>query len=67
MSEAIAYYVFSLALSAAIAVALGRSLIVSHGTKIVPSLCALALLFGLLLGWAVNGYIAYVRESALRF
>jgi hypothetical protein len=25
------------------------------------------LLVGLLLGWAINGYIAYVRESAQRF
>jgi hypothetical protein len=67
VTEAIAYYVFGFALSAALAVAVGRSLVVSHGKKIVPSLCVLAVLLGLLVGWAINGYIAYIRESALRF
>jgi hypothetical protein len=67
VSEPAAYYLFGLALSAALAAAIGRSFVVAHGIKIVPSLCVLAVLFGLLLGWAINGYIAYVRESALRF
>lgn len=67
MSEAIAYYVFSLALSAALTIAIGRGLVLQHGTKIVPSLAVLSVLFGLLLGWAINGYLAYVRASAMRF
>jgi hypothetical protein len=45
----------------------GRGLVAQHGTKIVPSLAVLSVLLGLLLGWAINGYLAYVRASALRF
>jgi hypothetical protein len=39
-----------------------------HGRKWLPALCVFALLFGLLLGWAINGYIDYVQASAtMRF
>jgi hypothetical protein len=48
-------------------VAVGRSLVAERGARVIPGLCAFALLFGLLIGWAIDGYIAYVRTSALRF
>lgn len=67
MSERFTYWAFGIALSAALTVAVGRSLVAERGPKIVPALCAFALLFGLLLGWAIDGYIAYVRLSAQRF
>jgi hypothetical protein len=58
---------FGLALSGALTFAVGRSLVAERGPRIVPVLCVVAVLFGLLLGWAINGYIAYVRLSAQRF
>jgi hypothetical protein len=58
---------FGLALSAALTVAVGRSFVIERGTKVIPALCVVALLFGLLLGWAINGYLAYLRSSAARF
>jgi hypothetical protein len=41
--------------------------VAERGWKVIPALAAFALLFGLLVGWAINGYIAYVRASAVRF
>jgi len=67
MSEGLAYWLFGIALSAAFTVAVGRNLVAERGRKIVPALCAIALLMGLLIGWAINGYIAYVRASAQQF
>jgi hypothetical protein len=55
-------------LSCALTIAVGRTLIAEHGRKWLPALCVFALLFGLLLGWAINGYLDYVRASAtMRF
>jgi predicted benzoate:H+ symporter BenE len=67
VSEALGYWLFGVALSAALTFAVGRTLVIERGLKVIPLLCAVALLFGLLLGWAINGYIAYVRASAQRF
>ncbi len=67
MSERIAYWVFGLALSSALTVAAGRGLVAQRGRRIVPALCAFALLLGLLFGWALDGYVAYVRASAQQF
>jgi hypothetical protein len=67
VSEALAYFVFGLALSTALTVAVGRSFVMERGAKVVPALCAFAVLFGLLLGWAINGYLDYIRASAVRF
>ncbi len=64
MSERAAYWLFGILLSAAITVALGRGLIKERGMKILPLLCGVALAFGLIFGWAINGYIDYVRASA---
>ena len=64
MSERAGYWIFGILLSVAITVALGRGLVDERGIKIVPLLCGLALAFGLLFGWAINGYIDYVRASA---
>jgi hypothetical protein len=67
MTEAISYYVFGIALSAALTTAVGRSFVLERGRRVVPALCLFAVLFGLLLGWAINGYLDYVRASALRY
>jgi hypothetical protein len=64
VTERAAYWVFGLLLSGAITIALGRGLVSERGIKVVPLLCALGLAFGLILGWAINGYIDYVRASA---
>jgi len=67
VSESLAYWVFGVALSGALTAAVGRTLVVESGRKVIPALCAFALFFGLLIGWAINGYIAYVRLSGQRF
>ncbi|MGA7354095.1 MAG: hypothetical protein WA431_08555 [Candidatus Cybelea sp.] len=67
MSEPVAYWLFGVALSSAMTFAVGRTLVAERGPKLIPALAAFALLFGLLVGWAINGYIAYVRASAVRF
>jgi hypothetical protein len=67
VGERLVYLVFGVALSAALTFAVGRSLVLERGPKIIPALCAFGLLFGLLLGWAIDGYIAYVRASTQRF
>jgi hypothetical protein len=64
LSEAFAYWLFSLALSAAMTVAVGRNLVAEHGRRVIPILVVTAVCAGLLLGWALDGYIAYVRASA---
>jgi uncharacterized membrane protein len=64
--ESIAYYLFGLALSAALTVAVGGPF-AARRPRLVPALCAFALIFGLVVGWAINGYIAYVNLSAQRF
>jgi hypothetical protein len=48
-------------------VAIGRNLVAEHGRRIVPGLALLAIVAGLLFGWAIDGYIQYVRASAQRF
>lgn len=67
MSESAAYWLFGLALGGMLTFAVGRSFVAEHGVKIIPGLCAVALFLGLLIGWAINGYIDYVRASAARF
>jgi hypothetical protein len=67
MSEPVAYWLFGVALSCALTFAVGRTLVAERGRNVIPALAAFALLFGLLVGWAINGYIAYVRASAVRF
>lgn len=68
MTERAAYWAFGLLLSGALTAAVGKTLVGEHGRKVIPALFAFALLFGLLLGWAIDGYIAYVRTSAeMRF
>jgi uncharacterized protein YqfA (UPF0365 family) len=62
--ERITYYLFSLALSAGITVAIGRNLAAERGRRVIPMLVVTALFVGLLLGWALNGFIDYVRLSA---
>lgn len=64
MNARLAYLLFSLALSAAITVAIGRNFVAEHGRKVIPILVIIALCAGLLLGWALDGYIGYVRASA---
>jgi uncharacterized membrane protein YraQ (UPF0718 family) len=67
VSERLAYWIFGLALSGALTVAVGKNLIAQRDPKAIAALCAFALLFGFLIGWAINGYIDYVRASAQRF
>jgi len=67
VSESLAYWLFGIALSSAMTAAVGKTLIVERGRRIIPALCAFAVSFGLLAGWAINGYIDYVRASAVRF
>ncbi len=64
MSESLAYWLFGLVLSGALTLGVGRGLVREHGRKLIPGLCIFALLFGLLVGYAINGYIDYVRASA---
>ena len=63
MTESLAYWLFGFALSGALAVAVGRQLVEEHGRRVVPLLCLLAVILGALLGWALDGFIAYVRLS----
>ncbi|HEX4013575.1 MAG TPA: hypothetical protein VHX17_06765 [Candidatus Cybelea sp.] len=67
MSERFAYWAFGFVLAASTTVAIGRNLVAEHGRRIVPGLALLAIVAGLLFGWAIDGYIQYVRASAQRF
>jgi hypothetical protein len=67
LSERLAYWLFGIALSGALTIAVGRSLVPERTPKVIFALCAVALLMGLVIGWAINGYIDYVRASAVRF
>jgi uncharacterized membrane protein YraQ (UPF0718 family) len=64
VSERLAYWAFGFVLAGAMAVAIGRSLVAEHGRRIVPGLTLAAILAGLLFGWAIDGYVAYIRASA---
>jgi hypothetical protein len=62
------WWLYGLGLGAAIAIAVGRELIARRGRKIVPGICVMALLLGLSFGWAIDGYMDYMRASAtMRF
>ncbi len=66
MAEGLAYYIFGVALAGALTIAVGKSLVLEYGARIVPALFIFAVLFGVLVGWAIDGYIGYVRLSAGR-
>jgi hypothetical protein len=67
VSERVAFYVFGIALSGALTIAIGRPLLVRPSRRLVAALVVFAVFLGLLFGWAIDGYIAYVRMSAQRF
>jgi NADH:ubiquinone oxidoreductase subunit 5 (subunit L)/multisubunit Na+/H+ antiporter MnhA subunit len=49
----------------AIVAAIGQDLMKEHGrSRTLPAVCVAAVLFGLILAWAVNVYIDYVNASA---
>ncbi len=64
MIEAAAYWIFGLALGGAIAVGIGKPLVVECGQKVIPPVAIAGLLLGAALGWAMNTYINYVHASA---
>ncbi|MGB6522938.1 MAG: hypothetical protein WBE83_14320 [Candidatus Cybelea sp.] len=64
MSERLAYWAFGFVLAGAMTVAIGRTLVAEHGRRIVPGLVLAAVVAGLLFGWAIDGYVQYVRASA---
>jgi hypothetical protein len=64
VGEQIAFWLFGLALGGAITVAVGKSLVDDHGRKVIPALVAAGVVLGVLIGWALSGYIDYVRYSA---
>jgi hypothetical protein len=67
VSEELGFWLFGMALSAAMTAAVGQSFVHERGRRVIPALCIVALLLGLLIGYALNGYIAYVSASAARF
>jgi hypothetical protein len=64
MTERIAYWTFGLLLGCALAAAIGRTLVAERGRGVIPAVAAGGVAAGLLLGWAINAYIDYVRASA---
>ena len=63
MTEQIAYWIFGLGLGAAVAIAIGKPLVEERGRQLIPAVVAGGVVVGALLGWAINGYIDYVRSS----
>jgi hypothetical protein len=63
-TETAAYWIFGVALGGAIAIAIGKPLVEERGRRIIPLVVLGGALAGLFLGWALNGYIDYVRTSA---
>jgi hypothetical protein len=64
MTERIAYWIFGLLLGGAMATAIGRTFVAERGRGVIPAVAAGGVAAGLLLGWAINAYIDYVRASA---
>jgi len=64
VTETVAYWTFGLLLGGALAVGVGKPLVAERGRKIVAPLAAGGAVLGVLLGWAINAYVAYVRASA---
>jgi uncharacterized membrane protein YciS (DUF1049 family) len=64
VSEHLAYWLFGIALGAGITAAIGRNFVRERGARVIPILVVTGLCLGLILGWAVDGFIAYVRLSA---
>jgi hypothetical protein len=62
--ESIAYWIFGLALAAAVSIGIGKPLVAECGNKVIPPLAISGTLLGVGLGWAINTYIAYVHASA---
>jgi hypothetical protein len=64
MTERIAYWVFALLLGGAAAYAIGKPMIAERGRRVVPALIAGGAAAALVIGWAINAYVDYVRASA---
>jgi NhaP-type Na+/H+ or K+/H+ antiporter len=64
VSESLPYWIFGMLLSFALTAAVGTPLVREHGRKLVPWLAVFTVLLGLVLGYAIASYIAYVRASA---
>lgn len=64
MTERILYWVFGLVLGCAASAAIAKPLIAERGRKVIPGFAAGGIGVGILLGWAINAYIDYVRASA---
>lgn len=64
MIETVTCWIVGLALGGAIAVGIGKPLIVESGQKIIAPVAIAGLLLGAALGWALNTYISYVHASA---
>ena len=64
MTEAAVYWIFGLLLGGATALGIGKPLVAERGRKAVAPVAAGGLALGIVLGWAINAYIAYVRASA---
>jgi len=62
--EIAGYWIFALALAAAISFGIGKPLVAECGKKVIPPLAISGILLGAALGWAINTYIAYVHASA---
>jgi hypothetical protein len=62
--ETVAYWLVGLALGAALAVGIGKPLVLECGTKVIPPVAIAGTLLGAALGWAINTYVAYVHASA---
>ncbi len=44
-------------------VAVGNGIVEDRGRKAVPYIAAVTLALGLLLGWALDAFLTYVKES----
>lgn len=65
MTEGTLFYAVALVLSFAIGGGIGPSFVERFGRrKVLPVLIALSLVCGLILGWAINEWIAFYRASA---
>ena len=58
------WWIAGMIVGAATAGMIGKSFVEEHGRKLIPLLVGLALVFGLVIGWALNAWIDYIHFTA---
>ena len=64
MSEHVLFWVAGMIVGCATAGMIGKGFVEERGRRLIPVFVALALVFGLVIGWALNAWVDYIHFTA---